>query len=138
MYSKSLFIVFFLFCFNKDVFSQKKITGNWRRVMPVLKYVDSIVKQNHYGDIEIRKDSTFKVHGDTANNNSNIQAWHIGNEYSGTWQLQKGNYRVLYLNPKEDRLVLSYKIIKLGKQKLILLSSLDKNNNHKIKYFRFL
>ena len=115
--------------FNTEIFSQLTLVGNWRRLIPVVKYKGSIIKQNHWGDLEIREDSTFHIQGDTTNQNTTTPGWHVGDQYNGTWQLYKEDHLFLYLNPKEDKMFLSFKIIKLEKQKLVLRSYFDKTTN---------
>lgn len=133
---KFLIAFLLLIGLSTELISQVTLIGNWRRVIPVIKYNGSVIKQNHWGDLAIRKDSTFHIQGDTTNQNSTTAGWHIGNEYNGTWRLYKENHLFLYLNPKEDKIFLSYKIIKLDKQKLVLRSSFYKNNMHDITYLR--
>lgn len=133
---KFLILLLLLIGFSTELFSQLTIVGNWKRVIPVIKYKGAVIKQSHWGDLVIRKDSSFHIQGDTTNQNSMTPGWHTGDEYNGIWQLYKGNYLCLYLNPKEDKIFLSYKIIKLDKQKLVLRSYFKKNNKNDITYLR--
>ncbi len=130
-------ITFLLFLgFSTQIFSQITLVGNWKRVIPVIKYKGSVIKQGHWGDLEIRQDSTFRIQGDTTNQNSTTPGWHTGDEFNGTWEQLNGNLLFLWLEPKENKMFLSYKIIKLSKEKLVLRSNFNKNNKHDITYLR--
>jgi len=131
------FISILLSCFFTQTFSQVSVIGKWRPINPKLKINDTTNKQLKYGDIEIRQDSTFHIEGDSSTQNSSIPGWHTGDESNGTCEVYDNNHLTLWLEPKENKMFLSYIIIKLTKDKLILRSSFNKNKKkYDIKYLR--
>ena len=106
-------------------------------VNPTLLNQDITDKQLKWRDLEIRKDSTFHIEGDSSSQNSTIPGWHTGEEFNGTWELYNKNRLFLRMEPKENKMFVWYIIIKLTNNKLILRSGLDKNNKkHDITYLR--
>jgi len=136
MIAKLLIFILF-FGLSNQTYSQAALIGNWRRVNPKLKYQDTINKKIKWGDFEIRRDSTFHIEGDSPTQNSNISGWHAGDEYNGTWKLRGNNLLTLWLEPKKNKMFLSYMIIKLTKEKLVLRSQFHtEDKRHDITYLR--
>jgi hypothetical protein len=136
MLSKFLIPLLLFICTGLQTYSQNILIGNWKRVKPVIKNQPIKIQQKQWGDLEIRSDSTFHIEGDTATQNSKTPGWHVGDEYNGTWIQQDSKYLMLLLEPKQDKMLISYKIIKLSKQKLVLRSGLNKSNKYDIVYLR--
>lgn len=105
---------------------QSNLIGKWRKVNPSLKNEVSQNKLNQPGDFLINPDSTFFILSDTAFRNSKVSGWHVGEELKGTWEQPDGTHLTLWLNPKSDRIFLSFVIIKLTNEKLVLRSSLER------------
>ena len=118
-------------------YSQQYLIGNWRRVNSNIMYQDTTSKKPKWGDLQINTDSTFHIEGDSSKTNSTISGWHTGDEYNGTWELRDNNRLTLRLEPKENKMFLSFTIIKLTKDKLVLRLSVNKNDKKKdITYLR--
>jgi hypothetical protein len=116
---------------------QTTILGKWRRLNPTIKHQDITNKQSKFGDLEISTDSTFHIEGDSSSKNSTISGWHVGDEYNGTWGLHNSNRLTLWFEPKDDKMFLSYLIIKQTKQKLVLRSASNiKDRKRDIVYLR--
>jgi len=136
MLSKFLISILFTGLFTQT-YSQQSLIGNWRRVNPDFKYQDTTSKQLKWGDLQIHTDSTFHIEGDSSTRNSTISGWHAGDEYNGTWELRDNNRLTLWLEPKENKMFLSFTIIKLTKDKLVLRLSFNKNDKkNDITYLR--
>jgi hypothetical protein len=133
MLSKFLASLLLFISFGLQTYSQNNLVGNWKRV---IKNQPVKIQQKQWGDLEIRSDSTFHIEGDTTNQRSTTPGWHTGDEYNGTWKQQGNKYLMLLLEPKQDKMFLSYKIIKLSKEKLVLRSGFNKNNKYDIVYLR--
>ena len=119
-----------------ETYSQKTLVGKWRRVDESKKNKKLNNKQLVYGDMELRSDSTFHIEGDTKTKNSNVQGWHSGDEYNGTWQQLDNNSFILWMKPKEDGLFILYQIIKHDRNNLILSIGPEPKNAHQIKFSR--
>ena len=124
-------------CLFIYTYSQTSLIGKWRRVDPNLNNQDTANKQLKSGDLEIRKDSTFHMEGDSLTQNSTIPGWHTGEEYNGTWELHDNNRLTLWTEPKKTKIFLWFIIIKLTKDKLILRLGFNMNDKkHDITYLR--
>ncbi len=121
-------ILLSFFIVQTYTYSQTSLIGKWRRVNSKLNVQDTTDKQLKYGDLEIRKDSTFHIEGDSATQNSTTPGWNTGEEYNGTWEVNDNNRLTLRLDPKEDKMFLWFIITKLTKDKLVLRFGFDKNN----------
>jgi hypothetical protein len=131
----SRFLTPLLLCisFSLRTYSQNTLIGNWKRV---IKNQTIKIQQKQWGDLEIRSDSTFHIQGDTATQNSTTPGWHTGDEFNGTWRQQDNKHLMFLLEPKQSGMFLSYKIIKLSKEKLVLRSYGNKRNRYDIVYLR--
>lgn len=119
-----------------EIYSQKTLVGKWRRVDENKKNQKLNNKQLVYGDMELRSDSTFHIEGDAKTKNSNVQGWHSGDEYNGTWQQLNNKSFVLWMKPKADGLFILYQIIQHDKTNLIVRIGLERKKAYHIKFIR--
>jgi hypothetical protein len=133
---KSLFIILFTGLLTNS-YGQNSLIGKWRRINSSAKQGLNGSKLAETDDLILNADSTFFIPGDTASQNSAIPGWHSGAEYKGTWE-QHSNHILLFLAPKQERLILPYLIIKLTNEKLVLRSTMDikRNKSYYLKYRR--
>jgi hypothetical protein len=136
MLSKVLISLLLFIGVSLQTYSQPSLIGNWKRVKPIIKNQTIKIQQKQWGDLEIRSDSTFHIQGDTATQNSTTPGWHTGDEFNGTWRQQDNKHLMFLLEPKQSGMFLSYKIVKLSKEKLVLRSNRDKRNRYDIVYLR--
>jgi hypothetical protein len=136
MLSKVLISLLLFIGIGLQMYSQNTLIGNWKRVKPLIKNQLVKIQQKQWGDLEIRSDSTFHIQGDTSTQNSTTQGWHTGDEFNGTWKQQDSKHLMFLLEPKQSGMFLSYKIIKLSKEKLVLRSYGNKRNRYDIVYLR--
>jgi hypothetical protein len=125
-----------LTCLFTLTYGQESLIGNWRRVDPNIENQDTTSKQPQWGDLQINADSTFHVEGNSATKNSTISGWHSGDEYNGTWELGDNNRLTLWLDRKKYRMYLSFIIINITQDKLVL--RLSSGMNDKKKYITYL
>ena len=136
MLAKLLFSILLIALFVQS-YSQTTVIGKWRRVNTKTKFQDGTFKQSNWGDLEIRADSTFHIQGDSSTKISTVPGWHVGDEYNGTWELHDSNRLTLWFDPREDKLFISYLIVKLVKNKLVLRGAFNlKSKKYDITYLR--
>jgi hypothetical protein len=134
---KTIVISIVLLCLLIHAHSQTSLIGKWRRINPTLSNKDTTHKQLLPGDLEIRKDSTFHIEGDTTTRNSAIPGWHAGAEDNGRWELHENNRLILWMEPKESKLLLPFVIIDLTRDKLVVRLAFRKNDpEYDITYLR--
>ncbi|CAN5681497.1 hypothetical protein BH11BAC3_BH11BAC3_34790 [soil metagenome] len=132
MTAKILALILFS-CLFTCTYSQASLIGKWRRVNDYFNNQDTVNRDV----LEICKDSTFHIEGDSSSQNSTISGWNIGEEYNGTWELRHKNRLFLWMEPKKDKMFLWYIIVKLTKDKLILRLGFTMNDKkHDITYIR--
>ncbi|MFT3911437.1 MAG: hypothetical protein QM737_18585 [Ferruginibacter sp.] len=110
--SLTIILLFGICCAS---YCQNDLIGSWRLVKPYIKNQDFKNKKLQQGDLEIISDSTFHIQGNnTINLNSTIPGWHTGQDVKGTWERKDKTHLTLWLTPKETKLFLAYKIIRLN------------------------
>ena len=130
-------IVVLLTLLSISGFSQTSLFGKWRRITANPHHKDTTYKQLAPGDLEINADTTFHIEGDSSEKNSTIPGWHVREEMNGTWELQNNKRLTLWLEPKESKMFLSFVIISLTQEELVLRLYMERNNKKgDIKYLR--
>ena len=123
--SISLFVLLFINSTSPD------ITGHWRRTdAPYMNYKPNELNFKA-GDLILREDSTFIIVGDSVETTSDVPGWHAGGQPKGKWRMSSKDLLELWFYPEENKILLSYKIIKLSPTKLVLISSLEKKRKKK-------
>lgn len=136
MEMKKIIIALFLIAATSQCHSQPALIGNWRRVIPEVENQDLKTKQLQPADLQIFSDSTFHIQGDTTSQNSKVPGWHSVEDYRGTWE-QKGVFLTLRIEPKKDMMFLTFKIVEVTKEKLILKIPSDESTGRpEIRYVR--
>ncbi|MFT3910907.1 MAG: hypothetical protein QM737_15925 [Ferruginibacter sp.] len=115
-------------------YCQSDLTGSWRRVKPYLKNQDFKNKKLQQDDLEINSDSTFHIQGNATNLNSRIPGWDISEDYKGTWQQKGVDYLTFWIEPKQNKLFVNFKIISLTADKLVLRFLPESNTDQDITY----
>lgn len=125
-------ILIIIICINLLACKSSQIIGDWHRTD-----LNPNNKNSHQGDLSIHSDSTFYVVGDSTNNQDTIPGWNTGEGYKGKWE-ENNRHLILWLEPKEEKLFLSFKIIRLTKNKLVLTTAFDEHNKnaYHLKYVR--
>lgn len=116
-------------------FSQTSIIGKWRRTANP-HHKNTIYKQPEPGDLEIYANNTFHIEGDSAND-SIIPGWHTFQEMNGTWEVQSNKKLTLWVQSKESNLFLSFVIIRLSREELVIRFYWERDNKKgNIQYLR--
>lgn len=137
MLLKFLISISLTICLFTPTYSQQSFIGHWRRVNPNIKNQDTTSKEPQWNDLQINADSTFHIEGNSSTKNSTIPGWHSGDEYNGTWELRDKNRLTLWLDRKKFRMYLSFIIISITENKLVLRLSSSLNDKKKdITYLR--
>ena len=126
---RKYFITFCIILSFLTGYSQLSLIGNWRRVTSSSKKTLLNNNEPQYGDMQIHSDSTFHIQGAMISTSVTQPGWHTGEDITGNWEQKDSTYIILWLDPKNERLFLTYKIIKLTETKLIIRSLLGKNNH---------
>jgi hypothetical protein len=116
--------------------NEYRLIGNWQR-LDLAKYnLDSVNSTVKRGDMNIFDDSTFFIKGSPLAGNSNIPGWNFSGDTKGTWSRPDKNH--IILKEYDYSFPLIYKIIKLDKNDLIIVSTLDtkKATAYYLKYKR--
>ncbi len=122
-----LLISILLLSTSANAQNPQALLGNWRRITPSEKRKVIIGKQPQTGDLAINHDSTFYIWGDSANLKSNqVGEWVSSEEYKGTWKQTDNKHLTLFLDPKESKMFLPFRIVKLTKETLVLRFVFDK------------
>ena len=129
-------LLIFLLSICNDSYCQPTIIGKWRRIEETSKAKKITNKILQFGDMEIRSDSTFHIEGDSKTKNSIVSGWHAGDEYNGTWEKGGTKVLILWVGDKNDKMFLSYIIVKLNKNDLILSKGFTRKDSYQLIFKR--
>ena len=108
----------------------KQILGEWTRQhnFKLGQGIDDDTAS--WGDITFSVDSTFVIQGDSPKDTAtlSVPGWHVGEETTGTWQVEK-NLLQLYPDAFDRKFPITFEIVTLTKQKLVLLLLLSKRDS---------
>jgi hypothetical protein len=104
---------------------QSQLAGSWSRLDSPTKFKD--LKFGKLGDLTLKDDSTFIIHGDSSMSDSKISGWHVGDERRGVWELGADNRLFLLFEPLDEKIFVQFKIVRLEKNKLVLKTLVSDN-----------
>jgi hypothetical protein len=115
---------------------QAQLTGSWRRMDKGFERETIYKKEPRSGDLILRADSTFIIQGDTIGQQSSVPGWHVDDTYTGSWDQRRKGYLFLRLEPKEQMMVLGFKLVRLTRKRLVLKSSSYKQHYRNVAYLQ--